>query len=215
MDKRIGVALVCLLIGFGMSACAGRMSTRDADFKYAFEDRYPISRPRIERIDVSGSQPTPQDIERIASFGRSFVRSGTGKIVIFVPETGAGALASGQWVKRELIANGVSATRIQWDARSLPAGLVRVAFSTQTPAGGWSCTNLNEDVQQREDQESYLNRELVNFGCAYQSNMLAQADDPHDFIRPRPEGAADATRLANAVKQRRAQSGSPVGATTP
>lgn len=190
-------ALIC--VATALAACAGR---EQGGFDYAYADRYALDQARVERFDV-GSRPTPQGAERIARIGHSFVRSGSGKIVIFVPQTGTGALSSGQWVKQELIAAGVAARHIQWDTRPLPIGTIRVAFSTRGADGQLRCTNLGEDVQQFENQTSYLNRETRNFGCAYNANLHAQADNPNDFIRPRQESVMDPVRAANAVRQRR------------
>ena len=188
------MAAIALLAG-----CAG---VEQNGYSYAYSDRYGLGAPRVERIDVNAN-PTPQDTARIARISRDFVRSGAERIVIFVPQTGAGALSSGQWVKQELMANGVAARHIQWDARPLPAGIVRIAFSARMVRGRSDCSNLGEDLQQFENQTSYLNRETVNFGCSYNANLLAQADNPNDFIHPRIEGAMDPIRAANAVRQRR------------
>jgi hypothetical protein len=43
---------------------------------------------------------------------------------------------------------------------------------------------------------SFGNRPTKNFGCAVQHNIAAQAADPRDFERPRPETDRDATRRA-------------------
>lgn len=196
-----------------LAGCAGR--TPDV-YSYAYSDRHSIANPRVERIDV-GANPTPQDTVRVARFGYEFTRTGTGKIVIFVPQTGAGSLSSGQWVKQELIASGVAARHIQWDARPMPTGTVRVAFSKIRSGETSPCTNLFEDLQQFENQTSYLNRETANFGCAYHATMLAQADNPNDFMRPRIESPIDPIRAANAVRERRTVSSStpPATADTP
>jgi len=195
-------AIRSVLLMAAIALLAGCAGVEQNGYSYASSDRYGLGAPRVERIDVNAN-PTPQDAVRIARIGREFARSGAEKIVIFVPQTGPGALSSGQWVKQELMANGVPARHIQWDARPLPTGIVRIAFSARAARGKSDCTNLGEDLQQFENQTSYLNRETVNFGCSYYANIFAQADNPNDFIRPRIEGAMDPIRAANAVRQRR------------
>lgn len=197
---------VFAILAFAFAAlggCAARGPGASPDFVYSYLDRYPLAGTAVDRIDVSAFRPSAGDNAQIARLARDFKRAGQGKIVIFVPQSGNAALASGNWVKQELVAQGVSPNRIQWDARALPANTVRVAFAGAGAPARWDCTNLNEDVQQREDETSWLNREPVNFGCAYQSNVRAQVEDPRDFARPRPEGMTDPVRAANAVRRLR------------
>lgn len=199
-----------------VAACGATGPGASPDFVYSYAERYPLSGAQVDRIDVAGFRPAAGDAARVARIARDFTRAGQGKIVIFVPQTGQSALASGQWVRQELIAQGVAPSRIQWDARDLPAGMVRVAYAGTGRAAQWDCTNLTEDVQQREAQTSWLNRETVNFGCAYQSNLRAQADNPRDFVMPRPEGPSDPVHAANAVRRLRnaPAGGAAPGATT-
>lgn len=186
-----------------IAGCAER-SINAYDAPYSFEDRYPLTaQTQIKRADVSAFTPTLSDTQRVAAMASDFRRSGNGKIVIFVPQSGTAALSSGNWVKQELVAQGVSPNAIQWDARPLPAGIVRLAFSTRAAQGFEPCSNQGEDIQQFENNTSYLNRETVNFGCAYQSNMRRQADNPNDFIRPRPEGYMDPVRTVRAIRDHR------------
>lgn len=212
MMKRINRTTLTLIAAAALSGCGGR---EQSDFSYGFAERYPLGQPRIERIDVAAANPSRQDEARVARLGRDFVRSGAKTIVIFVPQSGPGALSSGQWVKQELVANGVGVSRIQWDARDLPLGTVRIAYSTLALNQKWTCSNLHEDVQQYENQTAYLNREWANFGCAYQSNMKAQVDNPNDFVRPRPEGNMDAIRAADAVRRARTGAAPQAPAPTP
>ena len=203
-QQRRRLALVMCFHLLLIAGCAERTSLANS-VPYSFEDRYPLSaRAQIQRADVSAFTPTLSDTQRVAAMASEFRRSGNGKMVIFVPQSGAAALSSGNWVKQELVAQGVSPNAIQWDARPLPAGTVRLAFSTRAAQGFEPCSNLGEDIQQFENSTSYLNRETVNFGCAYQSNMRRQADNPNDFLRPRPEGYMDPVRTVRAIRDHRA-----------
>ena len=178
-----------------------------ADFQYAFTDRHPIVQTRIDRIEVAALVPSSTDLARVRGIARAYRSVGQGKIAIFVPIAQPVSAGAGVWVKQELIAQGVSPNRIQWDARPLPQGIVRVAFQGQGTRNPPRCTNIHEDVQQRENDTSWLNRETVNFGCAYQANIAMQADDNADFLRPRMEGPIDPVRAAETVRRRRANIG--------
>ncbi len=46
---------------------------------------------------------------------------------------------------------------------------------------------------------SFENRPMKNFGCAVQHNIAAQAADPRDLERPRPETERDAARRASVM----------------
>jgi pilus biogenesis lipoprotein CpaD len=198
-----------------LAACASGPGA-SPDFVYSFTDRYPLSSPSVSRIDVAASRPRYGDEQRVRNMAVQFLRSGQGKIVIFVPQEGAGALSSGNWVKQELIAQGVPNSRIQWDTRPMAPGLVRLAYAGGVSRAVWSCTNLNEDVQQRADETAHLNRETINFGCAFQSNLRAQADNPNDFVHPRAESPTDPVRAANAVRRLRTPpQGTNASTTTP
>ena len=190
-------------------ACSPSGPGAKTDFVYSYQDRYPLTAKPVSRIDVAAHRPAPGDAERIQAAAWQFRRSGQGKIVIFVPQTGQAALSSGNWVKQELIAQGIPSSRIQWDARAMPAGLVRVAYAQTADQTAWNCTNLNEDLQQRANETSGLNREPVNFGCAFQSNMKTQVEHAADFIQPRQETGVDPVRAANAVRQLRTKTNSP------
>lgn len=210
--RRMVIALMVPLL----AACAAEGPGADKDFVYSYMDRYPLTSKAATRIDVSAGRPGSGETQLIQMFGRRFLQSGQGKIVIFVPQSGPAALSSGNWVKDALLMAGVPASRITWDARAMPPdaramppGIVRVAFADRGGQTPWNCTNLNEDVQQRADQTSYLNRELVNFGCAFQSNVRAQVENPGDFVQPRPETGIEPVRAANSVRQLRSKQPSP------
>lgn len=198
---------IALILALFVVACAPTGPGAKPDFSYSYLDRYPLTSRPVERIDVAAHRPSAGDAQRVQIAARNYLQSGQGKITIFVPQSGKEALSSGNWVRQELIAGGVPTSRIQWDARVMPNGIVRVAFATSGTSVRWNCSNLNEDIQQRADETSYLNRETVNFGCAYQANMRAQVEDPADFIHPRPETGIDPVRTANAVRQLRSKQG--------
>ena len=203
---RIRLPLKPVVLGALMLAVAGCVRPAD-NFDYAFTERHPLLQSRIDRIEVAAMVPSSGDVARVQTIARAFRAGGQGKIAIFVPLNASASSGAGVWVKQELIAQGVSPNRIQWDARPLPSGIVRVAFQGQGTRRPPQCTNIGEDVQQRENDTSWLNRETFNFGCAYQANIAMQADDKADFVRPRMEGPIDPVRAAETVRRRRASIG--------
>lgn len=174
----------------------------EPDFKYAVSDRFPLMPSMVDRADVALMRPSPGDVARIQRLAQAYRRSGQGKIVIFLPSEARAISPSALWVRQELVAQGVGPHHIQWDIRPLPQGIVRVAFLSNSGRIA-HCTNMHEDVQQREGQTSWLNREIYNFGCAYQSNITAQLDNRGDLLQPRAEGPMDPVRVAETVRRRR------------
>lgn len=208
--QSIPIAILLTLAG-----CAPSGPGAKSDFVYSYMDRYPLTAQPVVRVEVSGYRPQSGDVQIVQSTARQFLRTGQGKIIIFVPQSGSAALSSGHWVKQELVAAGVPPSRIQWDARPLPNGTIRIAFGGSNTQSAWNCTNLLEDVQQRADETSHLNREMVNFGCAFQSNVRAQVDNPSDFVKPRLETGIDPVRTANAVNQLRTKQATPSASPSP
>ena len=81
---------------------------------------------------------------------------------------------------------------------------IRVAFMglkavVRTPCGLWP-----EDLASGSSLEGWKNEPYANFGCATQSVIAAQVDDPRDFVQPRalaPSDVAMRTRAIEAVRE--------------
>jgi pilus assembly protein CpaD len=141
---------------------------------------------------------------------RTWVREGTGAIVVDVPvETpNARAAASAfQEIQATLAAGGVPARGIRLhryrpdDPRQLAA--IRVSYPRIAAVAG-PCGLWPEDLGPSVLNPSYSeNRPYHNFGCANQRNLAAMIDNPADLEQPRSETAAYTARRTEAFEKYR------------
>jgi pilus assembly protein CpaD len=87
------------------------------------------------------------------------------------------------------------------DPRQLPA--IRLSYPKITATAG-PCGVWPEDLGTSIKNKGYVeNRPYYNFGCSYQRNMAAMADNPSDLIQPRAETPAYTSRRAEAFEKYR------------
>ncbi len=81
-----------------------------------------------------------------------------------------------------------------------PAAPVRLSFVgvkavVPTPCGDWP-----EDLASGSSLEGWKNEPYANFGCATQSMMAAQVDDPRDFVQSRALDPSDVAMRTRAIE---------------
>ena len=134
-----------------------------------------------QRIDVMG-------------LAQNWLREGTAAIVADVPVDTANARTAAdsfRKIQALLASAGVPPRGIivhhyrPQDPRQLPA--IRLSYpkisAVAGPCGVWP-DDLGPSVK---NKGYYENKPYYNFGCAYQRNMAAMADNPSDFAQPRSE----------------------------
>ncbi len=65
----------------------------------------------------------------------------------------------------------------------------------RTPCGSWP-----EDLASGSSLEGWKNEPYANFGCATQSVVAAQVDDPRDFVQARTLGPSDVAMRTRAIQ---------------
>lgn len=133
----------------------------------------------------------------IVALGRTWMREGTGAIIIDMPVQAPNARAAGdslREIKSLLSASGIPARGIvvrnyhPTDAQVFAA--IRVSYPRITASAG-PCGLWPEDLGPSVKGKSYLeNTQYWNFGCASQRNLAAMVDNPSDLVQPRPETPA-------------------------
>ncbi len=68
---------------------------------------------------------------------------------------------------------------------------MRVSHALLSASVASKCGQWPKDLSGNEGLESWHNKPYHNLGCAYQTMIAAQVDDPVDLVRPRAEGAYD------------------------
>ena len=63
-----------------------------------------------------------------------------------------------------------------------------------------ACGQWPEDLASGSSVEGWKNEPYSNFGCATQSMIAAQVDDPRDFVQPRALGPSDVAMRTRAIE---------------
>jgi pilus assembly protein CpaD len=144
----------------------------------------------------------------IRGFVQRYGQYGVGKIVLLAPagggpETRAGAAA----VRRALAADGLRGTISYGSYRVADVNLaapIKVAFRGLKAEVASRCGEWPADLASGASIEGWKNTSYWNYGCATQSMIAAQVNDPRDFVRAEALGPADVEmqlRAINAVRQ--------------
>ena len=195
-----------LLVGVALALGACNHTRSQQDITGSIPDDYRLRHPiAIQEADQSiaifvgngrGGLNASQRAE-IVALGRTWMREGTGAIVIEVPSHTPNARAAGdslREIKSLLAASGIPARGIvvrnyrPTDAQVFAA--IRVSYPRITASAG-PCGLWPEDLGPSIKGKSYLdNTNYWNFGCANQRHLAAMVDNPSDLVQPRPEGPA-------------------------
>jgi pilus assembly protein CpaD len=81
---------------------------------------------------------------------------------------------------------------------------VRVSFTGLKAVVPTKCGLWPEDLASGSSTEGWKNESYSNFGCATQSTIAAQVDDPRDFVQPRALGPSDVAMRTRAIEAVRA-----------
>lgn len=180
-----------------------------------YRQRHPIVVQEADRtVEVfvgseRGGLTGPQRAD-IAGLGQTWLREGTGAIVIEQPVGTPNARAardSLREIQSLLTAMGVPARGIKVrdykPASERQFATIRVNYpriiADAGPCGVWP-----EDLGPSIKNKSYYeNRQYHNFGCASQRNLAAMVANPADLVQPRAEAPADSARRAIAFDKYR------------
>jgi pilus assembly protein CpaD len=193
-----------------LSGCGVPYASSDPAFPGSFEERHPI---------VVAAAPTSMDLypvggaldERSRANIRAFVERyrhyGSGAVTIQTPVgTNPNSLAVHE-VRRALVAAGVRgrvATGAYLPPNDGAAPPVRVSFTGLKAIVPTRCGQWPEDLASGSSVEGWKNEPYSNFGCATQSTIAAQVDDPRDFVQPRALGPSDVAMRTRAIEAVRA-----------
>jgi pilus assembly protein CpaD len=200
---RLRTAALLVGVALALGACN---HTRAQDVTGSIPDDYRLRHPiAIQEADHSinifvgngrGGLSAPQRAE-IVALGRTWMREGTGAIVIDVPTHTPNARAAGdslREIRSLLSASGIPAhgvvVRKYHPADPQVFASIRVSYPKITAVAG-PCGLWPEDLGPSVKGKSYLeNTSYWNFGCANQRNLAAMVENPADLVQPRPEGPA-------------------------
>ena len=189
-----------------LAGCGGvPYASSDPAFPGSFEQRHPIvvaAAPTSVDLYPVGGRLDGRSRANVRAFAERYRRYGSGAVTIQTPVgTNPNSIAVYE-VRRALLGAGVRGRIAIGDY--LPpndgsAPPVRVSFTgikaiVPTPCGQWP-----EDLASGSSVEGWKNEPYSNFGCATQSTIAAQVDDPRDFVQPRAIGPSDVAMRTRAI----------------
>jgi pilus assembly protein CpaD len=200
--------LRCALAAAAAAALAGcgvPYASSDPAFPGSFEERHPIvvaAAPTSVDVYPVGGALDQRSRANIRAFVERYRHYGSGAVTIQTPAgTNPNSLAVHE-VRSALLAAGIRggvAIGAYLPPNDGAAPPVRVSFTglkaiVPTPCGQWP-----EDLASGSSVEGWKNEPYSNFGCATQSTIAAQVDDPRDFVQPRAIGPSDVAMRTRAI----------------
>jgi pilus assembly protein CpaD len=203
---RLGVALVGLSIALGACATTDDVTTVGSVAPNDYRLRHPIAiQEANQTVDIfignSRGGLTASQRSDVMGLAQTWLREGTGAINADVPTGTPNARAAAdsfREIRAMLAAAGVPARGIivrnyqPTDPRQFST--IRLNYAKIAAVAG-PCGVWPDDLGPSVNNPGYFeNKPYYNFGCAYQRNMAAMADNPSDLAQPRPETPAYAPR---------------------
>ena len=193
-----------------LGGCGVPYASSDPGFPGSFEQRHPIvvaAAPTSIDLYPVGGVLDDRSRANIRAFVERYRRYGSGAITIQTPAgTNPNSIAVHE-VRGALVADGVRgrvAVGAYLPANDGAAPPVRVSFTGLKAIVPTKCGQWPEDLASGSSVEGWKNESYSNFGCATQSTIAAQVDDPRDFVQPHALGPSDVnmrTRAIEAVRE--------------
>lgn len=201
-----GVAAIALAGCTTDSLATASMTTDD------YHDRHPIvlaqAPSTLDVFPMGSGRLDSQSIEDIRGFAARYQALGSGPIVILAPAgAGHGTRAAVDEIRRVLASTGVRGSIGLGSYRVADASLaspIRLSFRGVKAEVVSRCGQWPHDLASGSTTDGWKNESYWNFGCATQSMLAAQVDDPRDFARARALDPGDVQmrlRAINDVRQ--------------
>jgi len=190
-----------------LAGCGGvPYASSDPAFPGNFEQRHPIvvaAAPTSVDLYPVGGALDERSRANVRAFADRYHRYGTGAVTIETPVgTNPNSIAVYE-VRRALLAAGVKGRIAVGDYLPPNDGAappVRVSFTGLKAIVPTKCGQWPEDLASGSSVEGWKNEPYSNFGCATQSTVASQVDDPRDFVQPRAVGPSDVAMRTRAIE---------------
>ena len=177
-----------------------------------YHNRHPIvltDAPTTIDIFPTGSGALDSNsVADVRAFATRYSKYGVSRIVILMPSGGGPKMRAGvDAIRRTLASTGLSGRiglgsyQVADPLLAAPIKLNFVALKAEAPP---HCGQWPEDLASGSSLETWKNETYWNYGCATQSILAAQVDDPRDFVRAGSMGPSDVQmrlRAINSVRQ--------------
>lgn len=189
-----------------LGGCGAQYASSDPAFPGGFEQRHPIvvaAAPTSVDLYPVGGRLDARSRANIRAFVQRYRRYGSGAVTIATP-VGANPNSPAVYeVRRALVSAGVRgriAAGVYAPSNDGAAPPVRVSFNGLKAVVPTQCGQWPEDLASGSSLEGWKNEPYSNFGCATQSMLAAQVDDPRDFVQPRALGPSDVNMRTRAIE---------------
>jgi pilus assembly protein CpaD len=188
-----------------LSGCGVPYASSDPEFPGSFEERHPIvvaAAPTSVDLYPVGGALDERSRANIRAFVERYRHYGSGAVTIQTPAgTNPNSIAVHE-VRSALLAAGIRggvAIGAYLPPNDGAAPPVRVSFTGLKAIVPTKCGQWPEDLASGSSVEGWKNEPYSNFGCATQSTIAAQVDDPRDFVQPRAIGPSDVAMRTRAI----------------
>ena len=169
-----------------------------------YHDHYPIALTQSATttdLFVEGGRLDDRTRAQIRAFAERYRAFGSNQIVILTPSTGARGNAAGE-IRHELYAAGL---RGNVSVGSYPvsdatvAAPIRLIYQGLTAKVRAKCGEWREDIGPGSLIHDWSNEQYPNFGCATQTMLANQVDDPRDLVSGQPVTEPDVEMRLRAI----------------
>ena len=189
-----------------LAGCGVPYASSDPAFPGSFQERHPIvvaAAPTSVDVYPVGGRLDERSLANIRAFVDRYRHYGSGAVMIQTPVgTNPNSIAVHE-VRSALLAAGVKG-RVAFGAYLPPndgaAPPVRVSFTGLKAVVPTKCGEWPDDLASGSSLDGWKNEPYSNFGCATQSTIAAQVDDPRDFVQPRALGPSDVAMRTRAIE---------------
>jgi pilus assembly protein CpaD len=190
----------------GLAGCGAQYASSDPAFPGSFEQRHPIvvaaAPTSIDLYPVGGALDA-RSRANVRAFVERYRHYGAGAVTIETPAGTSPNSRAVHAVRGALLAAGVKggvAVGAYLPPNDGAAPPVRVSFTGLKAIVPTKCGQWPEDLASGSSLEGWKNEPYSNFGCATQSMIAAQVDDPRDFVQPRALGPSDVAMRTRAIE---------------
>jgi pilus assembly protein CpaD len=172
-----------------------------------YHNRHPIALGQapttLDVFPMGQGALDPGSIDDIRAFAARYQSMGSGRVVILAPSaSGRATHAAVDEIRRVLATAGM---RGSIGLGTYPvadpslASPIRLSFRGLKATVASRCGEWPRDLASGSSTDTWKNENYWNFGCATQSMLAAQVDDPRDFARARALGPSDEQMRLRAI----------------
>jgi pilus assembly protein CpaD len=212
IEQARGRALTALCLGAAALSLSGCLS----GVQYAsdnqvsavdYHERHPIVLGQgVTTLDLfpAGGRLDALGADKLRAFAARYREFGSSEVTILTPAGDVSAARVVPDIRRQLYADGlrgyVSVGSYPVGDRNL-ASPVRLVFRGLKARVADRCGQWPTDLASGSSIDGWKNESYPNFGCATQSALAAQVDDPRDFVQARGSTPPDEEMRLRAIQQ--------------